>query len=152
MILLDNLVTKHTCWLMWNFKCKPIVEKNLLGNNISHNVIIEHHWCQGWEWVMPVDPQSNLDVTHIWPTCWNFLKGSHGKNQIWDDSLDFFVLGRIQKWYLVQNSLEWNLWTLYLLQNCLRYRASKLISYQWWPSAFTRPKVHLLIRRQCLFL
>ena len=56
--------------------------------------------------IWPTDPQRNPDVTHIWPTCWSFLLKVmylhylvlvtwHGKFLIWNNAIDFFILGRI---------------------------------------------------------
>ena len=76
---------------------------------------------QDGKWVTPVDPLDPLTYRAIrmWPTydslVTHMLKFSfksyvkwHGKNQIWNNTIDFF---RIQNWSHEQNSWEWNLWT-----------------------------------------
>ena len=92
----------------------------------KQSVIILYHsflfgaysMAQGWMWVTlvhPLDPLSNLDVTHILPSCNPhakvfFLKlcKMTWKNQIWNNAIEFC---RIQNWSNTQNSWKWNLWT-----------------------------------------
>ena len=70
------------------------------------------HTC--WS-IWPTDLQNNPDVTHLWPRSWSFLFKSnvtwHEKFLIWNNAIDFFILGRIQNQSLAQTSWRWNLWT-----------------------------------------
>ena len=77
---------------------------------------------QGWKWVAPVnidpfDPLNNKDMTHLWPTCWSFLFKNnvtwYEKILIWNNAIDFFIVGRIPNQSLAQTSRRWNLWTIY---------------------------------------
>ena len=72
------------------------------------------------------DPQKNMDVTYIWSTCWSFLfkNVKWRKNQIWNNGIDFFILGRIQNW-----SMHRNLENELLDTTCFKTKGgSKLVS------------------------
>ena len=79
---------------------------------------------QDWKWVTLLTylthwptKQSGCDphMTHLWPTCWSFLFKSNvtwpEKFLIWNNAIDFFILGRIQNHSLAQTPWRWNLWT-----------------------------------------
>ena len=70
---------------------------------------------------------------------WKFL--------IWNNTIDIFVLGRIQNRSLTQR------WNNYLDTTCFKTAwDNNLVSYQWYFSAFIRPTVHSLTRCQHYFL
>ena len=72
------------------------------------------HTC----WPIWPTEQSGCDphMTHLWPPiCWRFLFKSivtgHEKLLMWNNAIDFFILGRIQNHSLAQTPWRWNLWT-----------------------------------------
>ena len=90
------------------------------------------------------EPQIIPDMTYTWPTFDPHAKDvfksnakSHGK-----------FLEKCHRFLHSWNhSYEWNLWILHFKTAW----SVKLVLHQWWLSAFLRPKVHLLIKCQCLF-
>ena len=117
--------------------------------------------CKGWKWVAVVDPFDLLTYRTIqmWPTYdllvthMSFLKVAkviwHEKFLIRNNAIYFFILGRIQNWSLTQTSWRWNLWTPHASK---QLEINKLVSHQWYFSAFIRPKVHSLTRYLHCFL
>ena len=62
---------------------------------------------------------------------------------IWNNAIDFFILGRIQYQSLAQTSWRWNLWKPHA-----SIQLEIMVSHQSYFSAFIRPKVHSLTRCQ----
>ena len=104
----------HHTWnplplLLWHVKS----HKTYGLNHTRYTYII--YIYKGWKWVTPVDPLeplSNLNVTHTWPTCWSYLFNimqMTWKNLLWNNAIDFLILGRISETtghHMLQNSLK----------------------------------------------
>ena len=98
---------------------------------------------QGWSHLLthltnwPTE-QSRCD--RIWPTCWSFLYKSnviwHEKLLIWNNAIDFILVNTEPVTCTDLKSLD---------TTCFKTTwDNKLISHQWYFSAFIRPKVHAL--------
>ena len=118
------------------------VELVVINYHTTVHIIMVAHTCD------PLDPVSHRSF-QIWPThdqlLTHMLKMSFKSNAKSHGKFLEKCHRFLHSW---NHSYEWNLWTLHFKTAW----SVKLVLYQWWFSVFLRPKLHLLIKCQCLFL
>ena len=106
---------------------------------------------------LPIWPteQSRCDphITHLWPTCWNFLfKVANITWQIFDMEQCHRFLHSWQDTELIPCTNFLKIKSLDTTCFKTACNKNKLFSHQWYFSAFIRPQVHSLTRCQHCFL
>ena len=160
----DKDATIHACMIIsmqysfiivceWSMHaCIYTCSRDVISRVESGSHLLTYTW--------PTDPQSNPDVTHIWPTydplVTHMLKFSsksyvklHGKIRY--ETIPYISSGYSYRTGPIHRILENEISGHHAHASKQLKIVAKLVLHQWWFGAFTRPKVHLLIRCQYLF-